>query len=234
MKHTADNSFDQTFRNQLTEVSVAPSEQVWERIATSLNQKKSKKRSILPWLSIAASVLLVSAVSWWFYAVEPMAPASPMVQVKSVSPERVLQKKPLLALNNRLSNAAKKQQAPRSAIAVVSPLRPSVPTPTATLVADSPILPQEQTLPATELPASEQVVAPLATLPESVSVAAVPSATPRTKKRIRNLSDLVNFVVAKVDPREEKILETSSDEAILSLTSLNIGPLKIKQITANK
>jgi hypothetical protein len=45
---------------------------------------------------------------------------------------------------------------------------------------------------------------------------------------------LVNFVVAKVDDREEKVLETSSNEAILSLTSLNVGPLKFKKNNTEK
>jgi hypothetical protein len=69
---------------------------------------------------------------------------------------------------------------------------------------------------------------------ETALTSAEPSATKHAKKRIRSLSDLVNFVVAKVDDREEKVLETSSNEAILSLTSLNVGPIKFKKNNTEK
>jgi len=84
-----------------------------------------------------------------------------------------------------------------------------------------------------ESPSIDPAIIPIA--PQEIALTtAEPGATKHAKKRIRSLSDLVNFVVAKVDDREEKVLETSSNEAILSLTSLNVGPIKFKKNNTEK
>jgi hypothetical protein len=87
---------------------------------------------------------------------------------------------------------------------------------------------QQQVAVLNELPSIESATI-LSGSQETAFTGAQPSTTKPAKKRIRSLSDLVNFVVAKVDNREEKVLETSSDGAILSLTALNVGPLKFKK-----
>ena len=46
--------------------------------------------------------------------------------------------------------------------------------------------------------------------------------------KIRNVGDLINFVVEKVDKREQKFLQfKSDDDDNSSLVAINIGPFKL-------
>ena len=233
-----ENTFDTILKDKLKDVSVAPSPQVWENISAGLEQKQEKKRVIYPWLGLAASVLLVSLGAWWFF---PMNQAKistvkglnvQQMPTRSANPELIAQEnlpkkevthspKPLV-----LHNVAQLQQdltLPPISVNTVEP-KPSV----AVL---QPV--QQEVAVLNEAPSIEP--AAILNIPkETTLTSAEPGATKHAKKRIRSLSDLVNFVVAKVDDREEKVLETSSNEAILSLTSLNVGPLKFKKNNTEK
>ncbi len=233
-----ENTFDKVFKDKLGEVSVAPSPQVWENISASLEPKQQKKRVIYPWLGLAASVLLVSLGAWWFFPMN-QAPLSTVKVVKvqqmpirSTNPELIAQenlpKKEVVHIAKPLviDKVAQLQQdlvLPPSSVSTVEP------KPSAAVLQPE----QQQVAVLNELPAIEPSTI-LNTPDQAVLANAQPSATKPAKKRIRSLSDLVNFVVAKVDNREEKVLETSSDGAILSLTSLNVGPIKFKKNNTEK
>jgi hypothetical protein len=60
-----DKEFDDLFRSKLDDFEMEPSEQVWKNIGAELDGKK-KVRSILPWLSIAASVIILVAAGILF------------------------------------------------------------------------------------------------------------------------------------------------------------------------
>jgi hypothetical protein len=128
--------------------------------------------------------------------------------------------KPLVV--NKVAQLQQELPLPPSSVNTVDP------KPSATIIQPE----QQQVAVLNESPS--QPVTILKTPQETALNSAQPSAKKHAKKRIRSLSDLVNFVVAKVDNREEKILETSTDEAILSLTSLNVGPLKFKKNNTEK
>ena len=232
-----ENTFDKVFKDKLGEVSVAPSPQVWENISASLDPKQHKKRVIYPWLGLAASVLLVSLGAWWFFPMNQAQVGAVKVMNVQAMPTRTtevqltaqenLPKKELAHISKPLvvNKVAQLQQdlaLPPSSVNTVDP------KPSATIIQPE----QQQVAVLNESPS--QPVTILKTPQETALNSAQPSAKKHAKKRIRSLSDLVNFVVAKVDNREEKILETSTDEAILSLTSLNVGPLKFKKNNTEK
>ena len=232
-----ENTFDKVLKDKLKDVSVTPSPQVWENISASLEQKQQKKRVIYPWLGLAASVLLVSLGAWWFF---PMNEA----QVGAVKVVNV-QQMPKRSINPELTS---QENLPKNEVAHIA--KPLVVNKVAQLQQDLPLPPSsvntvEPKPSATDLQPEQQQVAVLNESPsqpvtilntpqETALNSAQPSAKKHAKKRIRSLSDLVNFVVAKVDDREEKVLETSSDGAILSLTALNVGPLKFKKTNTEK
>ena len=232
-----EKTFDKVFKDKLGEVSVAPSPQVWENISASLEQKQHKKRVISPWLGVAASVLLVSLGAWWFFPMNQAQVGAVKVMNVQAMPTRTtevqltaqenLPKKELAHISKPLvvNKVAQLQQdlaLPPSSVNTVDP------KPSATIIQPE----QQQVAVLNESPS--QPVTILKTPQETALNSAQPSAKKHAKKRIRSLSDLVNFVVAKVDNREEKILETSTDEAILSLTALNVGPLKFKKNNTEK
>jgi hypothetical protein len=237
MNNTMEKTFDKVFKDKLGEVSVAPSPQVWENISASLDPKQHKKRVIYPWLGLAASVLLVSLGAWWFFpmnqaqvgavkVVNVQAMPTRTTEVQLTAQENLPKKelahisKPLVV--NKVAQLQQDLALPPSSVNTVDP------KPSATI-----IQPEQQQLAVLNESPSQPVTIPQ-TPQETALNSAQPSAKKHAKKRIRSLSDLVNFVVAKVDNREEKILETSTDEAILSLTALNVGPLKFKKNNTEK
>jgi len=237
MNNTMEKTFDKVFKDKLGEVSVAPSPQVWENISASLDPKQHKKRVIYPWLGLAASVLLVSLGAWWFFPMNQAQVGAVKVMNVQAMPTRTtevqltaqenLPKKELAHISKPLvvNKVAQLQQdlaLPPSSVNTVDP------KPSATIIQPE----QQQVAVLNESPS--QPVTILKTPQETALTSAQPSTTKHAKKRIRSLSDLVNFVVSKVDDREEKVLETSSDGAILSLTSLNVGPIKFKKNNTEK
>lgn len=233
-----ENTFDKVFKDKLKDVSVAPSPQVWENISASLEQKQQKKRVIYPWLGLAASVLLVSLGAWWFFPMnEAQVGAVKVVNVqqmpkRSINPELISQEnlpkneaahiaKPLVV--NKVAHLQQDLALPPSSVSTVEP------KPSATDLQPE----QQQVAVLNEAPSIKP--ATILNTPEETGLAnAEPSPKKPAKKRIRSLSDLVNFVVSKVGDREEKVLETSSDGAILSLTALNVGPIKFKKNNTEK
>jgi len=54
------------------------------------------------------------------------------------------------------------------------------------------------------------------------------------RKKIHNLGDLLNVVIAKVDKRDNKIIQFGSgndedDDDLLNVTGVNLGPIKVKK-----
>lgn len=237
MNNTMEKTFDKVFKDKLGEVSVAPSPQIWEYISASLEQKQQKKRVIYPWLGLAASVLLVSLGAWWFFPVnQAQVGAVKVVNVqpmpkRSTNPELISQEnlpkneelhiaKPVVV--NKVAHLQQELPLPPSSVNTVDP-KPSA----------TDLQPEQQQVAVLNESLSQPVTI-LNTPQETTLNSAQPSAKKPARKRIRSLSDLVNFVVAKVDNREEKVLVTSSDGAILSLTALNLGPIKFKKNNIEK
>jgi hypothetical protein len=48
------------------------------------------------------------------------------------------------------------------------------------------------------------------------------------RQKIRSLGDLVNRVVAKVDPREEKIIQFTDNDEGTEVSGINLGLIKFK------
>ncbi len=65
----------------------------------------------------------------------------------------------------------------------------------------------------------------------AVQTPAVTKTYPTVKRRgIRNMGDLVNLVVARVDKRKDKVIEfTDTDDDESTITAVNMGPIKIKK-----
>jgi hypothetical protein len=238
MNNMIENTFDKVLKDKLKDVSVTPSPQVWENISASLEQKQQKKRVIYPWLGLAASVLLVSLGAWWFFPMnEAQVGAVKVVNVQQM-PTRTTEVQPTAQENlpknevahiakplvvNKVAHLQQDLALPPSSVNTVEP------KPSTTLLQPE----QQQVAVLNETPSIKP--ATILNTPEETALnSSQPSAKKLAKKRIRSLSDLVNFVVAKVDDREEKVLETSSDGAILSLTSLNVGPIKFKKNNTEK
>jgi hypothetical protein len=239
MQHIPDNEFDRLFKDRLGDAEMQSSANLWDSIAPQIAPKK-KRHTGLYWSAAATVLIAVSAgllfkqspntqplndtdnteaTSETIYAnVEPsenidVAPVdAPVVSspdvtagLKENNDERV---QPIYAENHHIiTNAV---QEPSLAIAQTAPA-----------------LIQEPSINEAEIDAEE--VATTTAFEE-------PASRPQeSRTRIRNAGDLVNFVVEKLDKREQKFVEFRTDEdESSSLVAINIGPLKINQRRNNK
>jgi hypothetical protein len=248
-----DKEFDRLFNSKLNNFEIEPSPMVWENIEGELHGKKAK-RSIVSYLSIAASVIiLVSAGLLFFNQTEDTF-------VKPVKRDKVLVKinKAEVPDNSTKDNAipeAAITNAPASEVATVSRvfIAPKVivdeavskiATKTNNRVTTDPItinqpalaivapvqkepvmvVPDKETSFATDH--KQQVTEAVTTEITSTEI----METPVKKRGIRSLGGLIGALVAKVDKREDKLIEfTESDENGSTITGLNLGLIKIKK-----
>jgi hypothetical protein len=242
-----DKEFDRIFNEKFEDFEVEPSAMLWDNIAGELDGKKAKP-AIMPWLSIAATVLVVLTAGILFLQkgksttdqpkenklvanrVEPAKAITPAQQVETV-------------IDKPTDNVASTVNHPHNVI-------PSVNNTSAAVNTAEPIVNQTEPVKNDNPPLIAAVIGPAST---HVSTATVPdvtltptvldapqverpitaaqSAAPK-KRGIHNLGGLINALVAKVDKREDKLIEFSDsddDDTGSDLTGVNLGLIKIKK-----
>jgi hypothetical protein len=246
-----DKEFDKLFSNKLNDYEIEPSKAVWQGVNQELGGKK--RRTMVPFLSIAASIIVLVAASIIFitYTGKTIKPVKPQLAnnhpakvapaVTKASPIVEAPKATLMATSTVVKsqqvikskiqvNAASKQQAPvQQQIAVQSQQQP--------VLAMVPVSKNNVTV----QPAAIDTTAKIAAVPVKIDkpatlVAIVPDKvklvdTPRIKKhRVHTFGDMLNVVIAAVDKRKDKVIEfsnTDGDES--SITGINLGIIKIKK-----
>jgi hypothetical protein len=249
-----DKEFDQLFNSKLNDFEAEPSEEVWQNIARELGGKKAK-RSIMPYLSIAASIVVIASLSIWLFNKEQEKAQHPVKLVKRVKPfkpqadtnessalgnidEETVKETTTASTKIKTGSDSTKPQiaeqvTQEAAIALPSAMDQK-PEPAVAVVT-------------TEKPTLTQLMAPgndiglgMATLvnkpkeiievPDTYINDPTPEKAP-SKKRARGLGGLINTIVAAVDKREDKLIEfTDADNDEGSrVTGVNLGILKIKK-----
>jgi hypothetical protein len=259
-----DNELDNLFRSKLDGLEVEPSAQVWENISAELNS--SKKRTLSPVWSIAASLTLLIGAGAWFFTNGPDKVQQNQVAVEktnAVTPGKLSEptdkpvietdSKPLMEKSDisiqRINTIAKVKHAVTSnnkgllpsTIVKSEPVllakqkedpSVSVSAPVLAAVPDKQVMQAvvpEMRLAASALPSTDETV-------NKTAVAQVPDAAmarqpERKKKRgIHTLGGLINVVIAKVDKREDKVIEfTETDDDQANITVINLGLFKVKK-----
>jgi hypothetical protein len=254
-----DNELDELFRAKLGSLEVQPSARAWDKIEAGLGHEK--KRSWVPVLSMAATILVVLATGTWFildkpakvkqnqvaqvpvktqstraikvtpkaveetvleYAAEPVITPNHMEPVNRIAQQKAA-KHVQPAVSIKAVNVAENRELPQSTdnheplLAAVQPEKAVM----------HPVVPEIQL--ATHIIDNN---APVVKTDNAVKPANVMASQPEKKKKrgIHSLGDLINVVVAKVDKREDKIIEfTSTDEDESSVTGINLGLFKVKK-----
>jgi hypothetical protein len=251
-----DNEFDDLFRSKLSDLEVQPSAQVWDHIAAGLGTPK--KKSIIPMLSMAASVLVLLAAGTWFILDKPAKQQqNQVVRTKAVAitkqvaepaaaqakqPERVdATLQPVLANQSITNHLAKVKVQPVAALKVSETVNVApVVIPASTDSQTQQVLAALPTQPVThpvvpEMQLASSTINNDAPVLKSINTAApiVVTANQVEKKKkhgIHSLGDLINAVVSKVDKREDKLIEfTESDDDQSNVTGINLGIIKIKK-----
>lgn len=254
MQHIPDNEFDRLFKDRLMDAEVQPANDLWERIAPELKTKKKRNPSV--YWAAAATVVVALSAGLLFKPQEKIALHAPQVSVPVEAPATAAS--PVVSADQH-ANAETQIAAPEDQSVSTEEINHAflgekvddasndLIEEEKNLVAMQPV--QEDlhhTIKAAEEPAAaittevetaitETALAnnskPVDTEPEiSSAINETAEVEQQSKPRIRNAGDLVNFVVDKLDKREQKFVEfrTDDDEGT-SLVAINIGPLKINQ-----
>lgn len=251
-----DKELDELFRSKLDDYRVEPQRGLWDNIAAEVIISKPN-RGILPFISVAASILVLIAAGIYFIpqgkvkatkqqqsnAVANNKPEKQIiapetakrgVKSKSQTAEQTLAVHIVKQPASKVTRPVVKQQEtvilavhddaqPDQQMALVQRdqpiLQPALPTTAATLTAQADVKDDIET---DKIPAATDV--------RPANNANVIAAAPAKKRGIRNLGDLINVVVSKVDKRKDKLIEFSSnDDDESTISGLNLGIFKVKK-----
>lgn len=240
----SDKELDNLFHANLDQLEEEPSAELWKEIQAGINHKT--RRTTFSWFyRIAASILLVGVGVWL------MMPKRPAMQ-EAVKTRKEI-KLPVLekAVEEQTSNVEK--VATRTALVkspaankiilkhknaesqhlvttkpVVIEHAPGTNVQVQTVIADHPEIP--------DLPLASAVF-PVESLSEPVfkdghgieATEIQMMFIKRKQTKVKNLGDLVNLVIAKVDKREDKIIEFDKHDQEANITGINLGIVKIKR-----
>jgi hypothetical protein len=257
MHPISDKELDKLFQQRFGDLEVEPSNDVWEKISNKMDNKVSGKRSSSVFWMAAASVIVVISAGLWFtrpIEIVKLQGSSELAEEKaetSVPPiinepitEPVLEEPVLAELNPGLTEFTNEKAAESDfkLIAEVPQVIPEV-KPTAeepkiiiaSNVVKKPIFTQpKQSVKVPERYSGDQS---LLDVTQADMIAKVEVEEEQIKdeehvnsgnKRIRSIAGLVNFVIAKVDKREDKLIEFKDGVEGSEVSGINLGLVKIK------
>ncbi len=241
MKAMLDKDLDQLFKKRFDTFETEPNSDVWNAIANQLDGKRAKKKAYpLFWMAAASIVIIISAGLWFYRPVEviklhgtaddqmavvkpdetilksanetssnasenPVSKENGLIPVKSVE----IQKKRIVFYHQNAMNLDRKLIKRNSVIALVKQ--------------DTEVLAQTKT----DVNLSDKIKPMLlANIDNKDPKIETKQETPR--KRIRSIGSLVNFVIAQVDKREDKIIEFKDDDDGSEVSGINLGIVKFK------
>jgi hypothetical protein len=251
-----DKEFDQIFNSKFEDFEVEPSAMVWDNIAGEMDGKKGK-RTIIPYLSIAATVLVLLTAGILFMQkgntpvqkadkikltanhiepirqevnqteTQPTVVTKPIDRVAAIAKHQTVNTVPVnkitMPVTTKVDNSVKEPETVKpdnqQLIAVVT-------APASTIVKAS--VPDVQLTPKTLDAAARAPVERSAVMASTEKQ----NEAPAKKHGIRSLGGLINILVAKVDKREDKIIEFSDsddDDTESNVTGVNLGVIKIKR-----
>jgi hypothetical protein len=242
-----DKDFDNLFRDKFMDAEVEPSTDLWASIEQQLEPKRRRSLPIF-WMA-AASVAIIASVMLFTQRTEKLylhAPEQEVAKAPAAQPsqeslpvvsEMKTTSSKVLALEVSGRKATKLETAKvKSALFVEDEKNIQV--------AVQPNV-KEEHLPIKKSEVRPLEINPIVVVPEENTTKMIAAATPQhnntdeveaiealnnNKKGIRNMGDLINFVVEKVDKREKKLIKfDTDDDDNSSIIGLNIGFVKLNK-----
>ena len=250
MQSMSDKELDQLFQSRFEGFESEPSASLWSSIESQLEQKPQKKQTMPLFWMAAASVVVFLGAGLWFLKPEQKVYLQGKQQLTAIKPQPVevrrigepeAEELAVIQAPKMASSRVRKQQPIAAAKAVASaPETRELPEPAQT---------ESQVMMArVELPEVNEEPAPtssgfvteevhphsrrgevhqtvLAMLPPEEQDQDQPV---QQRRKIKSVGDIVNFVVAKVDQRDDKLIEISEDDEGTKISGINLGLFKIK------
>ncbi|WP_412466002.1 hypothetical protein [Pedobacter sp. KLB.chiD] len=244
MQPIRDKDFDQLFKDTFADAEVTPSRDLWSNIESEIAPKKKRVMPIY-WLS-AAAVLLIATIGILLYqqqnttgegkklasnTIENTKPEVKESIAKDTAGTIVGHVEPVLPVKPKAVNAVAKTD-------VKKKIKPTVSKEEKSIVTAPEMLKQETIIAKVEEPKKDiktKIEEAILQPKEETVTASV--ATPvktdepvndneQSNKGIRNVGDVVNLIVNKMDKRKDKLIQFRTDDDDSSLSSINIGPFK--------
>jgi len=244
MQPIRDKDFDQLFKDAFADAEVMPSRDLWRNIE---NEITPKKKRIIPiyWLS-AAAVLLIATIGILLYQQQNTTNEGKQLANNTIEKTKSEVKEPIVkdTTATAVENIEPVLPVKPKAVSVIAKIKVKNET--------KPIALKEKhsIIKAPEMLKQETVVAKLeepkkdirtkieeAILQPKEDIVTATVATPikteepvndneQINKGIRNVGDVVNLIVNKMDKRKDKLIQFRTDDDDSSLSSINIGPFK--------
>ena len=257
MHPISDKELDKLFQQRFEDLQVEPSTQVWEKISKGLDNRKPGRKSFSIFWMAAASVIVVLSAGLWFTKPDQemhlqKSPAMLNKNSLELAQLPVIEdvKQPALAEVKQVSIAAaivefsvdeslkmdpKLVNQPLLVLPEIKPEEEQATLIMASNTATKPILGQsKQTIAVPSrfsgdqsTPAISQPVL-LTSISKQASSFFEDDRSSARNKKVKGIGGLVNFIIAQVDKREDKLIEfTESDEGT-EISGINLGILSIK------
>jgi hypothetical protein len=258
----SDKEFDQLFNAKLTDLEIEPSAELWGKITPEIPGNSKDSSGLMPMMSIAATLVVILAAGLLFRPSTPkvvlhgqynpqqvIAETVPVVKsgepivdpYQGLTPEqRTVQQPQQIAVEGKhqvINKVESKGVDPVESIvdtmqnmAYTKPLNITKPDHSDNNFIKTNI-PVTNTI-ANVAPKADALTNPARAIAMNPQETKMPEAV--KKKKIHNLGDLLNVVIAKVDKRDNKIIQFGSgsdddDDDLLNVTGVNLGPIKVKK-----
>ena len=248
MQHMPDKDFDKLFKDSFMDAEIEPSANLWGNIAEQLEPQKKRSFPIL-WVA-AASVAVVASVLLFTQGGDKVYLQGAAVETAAVKPVAEVQTLPVAVTEEVIADVTPEREVATSNLSfskrevVKSATAPIEEPQKNNFIAMQPseknehlVIKRGEVKPLDVTPV-EEVIANSKT--ETVYANNVTKQdfdyldddgeANTNKKGIRNVGDLVNYVVDKVDKRDKKIIKfDTDDDDNSSIIGLNIGFLKLNK-----
>ena len=236
MQHTPDKDFDNLFRDKFIDAEIEPSANLWAKIE---DQLAPKRKGIIPiyWMAAASIAIVITAmlVLQKTEKIQLRADNATTSIEKPVEQEVATTTVDEVSSNNPGASKVKvqiaaiiKNEAPENNIKNIQEALQPNPTLARLLIKQADPKPID-VLPIT--PVENPIVIAQVEPQQIINNAVIDEMDNTTERKgIRNVGDLVNYVVDKVDKRDKKLVRfTTDDDDNSSIIGINIGFLKLNK-----
>lgn len=236
MQHIRDKEFDQLFRDKFEAAEMQPSADLWGNIAGRLKPGRRRKLPVY-WLA-AAVILVVIGIGLIMPETEKIR-LHGRTDLTAVTVPAVVPRPLEITTPESQASASDYQSTP---LIIAPRLKPEVES-TIALRAVQPervkdrlknVVPAEivkEVVPPLKEPVPVVISDPVlaSANEEEIKDDVAPGEKTTYNKGIRNVGDVINFVVNKIDRREKKIIQFDTDDDNSSVIALNIGFIKFNR-----
>jgi hypothetical protein len=258
MHPISDKELDKLFQQRFGELEIEPSAAVWEKITGTMDQKRRKSAFPSFWMAAASIVVLISAGLLYFRPQEVIKLQGSTVIAQNIednSSRPELNESPVSIEDPLNGTQTEKTDLPDFSPVNTSGVKPGeysliqktpVTEPEVKVIAPEPVVIaaepvkkviQAQPKKSVKVPnrySGDQSALDV-TQPDMMAKVDFPEdginpdeSEVRGQRKIRSIGSLVNFVIAKVDKREDKLIEFKDSDEGSEVSGINLGLVKIK------